>query len=173
MADDTPTAVELRQTAQITKVLTLVAQGRTVTDACKEADVPRSTYYAIMKSGIFDELLAQMKQANIVEVMTRFSDALPLLMERVLKDALNEHDGDDDGLSARDRDQAARTALLMYEKIAGRVGEPATGESAKEWLEKHGDRFQPIQIVGSRVVIQQGQAAEVIEGEVEELEEES
>ena len=156
---------ELQRLSDIKRVLELIASGeaRSVSEACKLAEVPRSTYYAHLRAGTFDELLARMEQDIITEVVTAFDSVLPELLEAIRKDALDE------SLSARDRDTARRTLLLYKDKLAGKVSAPATGEPAPDWIAKQGGRFQPIQIVGSQVTIKSGEEPEIVDGEAEEV----
>ena len=119
--------------------------------------VPRSTYYAWRKEGLFDEMLGQMKASIIAEVVSRFESAVPDVVAKLVRGAKNE----DDKLSARDSDQNARTLLLYYDKLTGGVSQPATGESAADWLSRHAGKFQPIQIVCSTVTIKGADDPEV------------
>ena len=143
----------------------MTGEAKSVSEACKLADVRRATFYELQKSGQFDELLSQMKQEVVTEALSRFASAVPDLMQGAIDDALNSE------VSVRDRDQRARTALQYYKELASDVPEPATGEPASEWLARQGAKFQPIQIVGSTVHIQSPPATdeEVVEGSAEEV----
>jgi hypothetical protein len=155
---------ELQRLSDVQRVLKLIASGeaRSVSEACRIANVPRSTYYEHLRLGVFDEMLARMEQDILTEVVSAFSTTLPKLLEAIEKDAL------DDSLTARDRDTARRTYLLYKDKLAGSVSPAATGEAATDWLKRQGSRFQPIQIVGSQVVIHSGEEPEIVDGELEE-----
>lgn len=162
------TTKELQRISDVRRVLTLLLGGeaRSVVRACEVAKVPRSTFYAWLKTGEFDELLSQMKQANVAEIMTQATDAFPDIFKGVIEDAKGGAEGEDK-LSARDRDMARRTFAIYYEKFAGQVAQPATGETAADWLAKHASKFQPVLIQGSTVIIQS--EGDVVEGEVEEI----
>jgi hypothetical protein len=161
------TTKELQRILDVRRVLTKLASGeaRSISEACRQADVPRSTYYAWLKTGEFDELLSQMKQANVAEIMTLATDAFPRIMKGIITDA--EGGTEDDTLSARDRDSARRTFAIYYEKFADHIREPASGESATEWLAKHASKFQPVLIQGSTVIIQSD--GDVVDGEAKEV----
>jgi hypothetical protein len=164
----TTTTKELQRISDVRRVLTRIVSGgaRSISEACRQADVPRSTYYAWLKSGEFDELLSQMKQANVAEIMTAATEAFPEIFEGIIEDAKGGPE-EGDKLSARDRDMARRTFAIYYEKFASQISQPATGESAADWLAKHASKFQPVLIQGSTVIIQGD--GDVVEGEAEEV----
>jgi len=155
---------ELQRLSDVQRVLNLIASGeaRSVSEACRLANVPRSTYYEHLKTGAFDEMLARMEQDILTEVVSAFATTLPKLLKAIEGDALDKE------LSARDRDTARRTYLLYKDKLAGSVSPAATGESAHDWLAKQGARFQPIQIIAQKVVIGDEEEPEIIDGELEE-----
>jgi hypothetical protein len=129
---------ELRIAAVLKRLLS--GEATTIAGACELAEVPRSTFYALVGRGHADALLIELRQNMIAEVLGQGVAAIPTIMESIITDCSDKE------LTARDRHDAQRTFLAFVRHLTGTVREPEPSEDAAKWLKERGQSFSPVQI---------------------------
>lgn len=138
------TVLSLAQQAKFQRLCEVLITGEasSITQACQLSGVSRASIYRWQRDGKLADLVGSLQQGLISELATLLASKMPAILEARLEDAL------DNEVSVRDRCDASRIVLRVFEKMLGIVPdmEPEPEGYAKRWLRERGHEFPPVAI---------------------------